>query len=68
MKKQLAFKLVPKIKDNMIGIFMVVPSWGQSRQVILIETPSDYQLNDDMELAEEICKAYRKRINKSINN
>ena len=43
-----------------------MPSTGQSRQVATIETPSDYQTNDDVLLAEEICKAYRKRINKSI--
>lgn len=67
MKKQYGFKMVPKIKDNVIGIFLVAPSLGQSRQVILMETPNDYQLNDDMELAEEICRAYRKRLNKSIN-
>ncbi len=67
MKKQYGFKLVPKIKGNMIGLFVYVPSTEQSRQVALVETPNDYQLNDDMELAEEICKAYRKRMNKSIN-
>lgn len=67
MRKQYGFKIVPKIKDNVIGIFLVVPTLGQSRQIVLLETPNDYQLNDDMELAEEICKAYRKRLNKSIN-
>lgn len=43
-----------------------MPSTGQSRQVITAETPNDYQANDDMALAEEICRAYRKRMNKSI--
>ncbi len=60
-------RVVPKIDGNIIGIFMHMPSTGETRQVAMIETPIDYQLNDNMELAEEVCKAYRKRINKSIN-
>lgn len=60
------FRIVPKINGNRIGIFLYMPSTGQSRQVIMAETPNDYQANDDMALAEEICRAYRKRMNKSI--
>lgn len=59
-------RVIPKIRGNVIGIFLHMPSTGQSRQVITVETPNDYQTNDDVILAEEICKAYRKRINKSI--
>lgn len=61
-----SIRVIPKIRGNLIGIFLYMPSTGQSRQVATIETPSDYQTNDDVLLAEEICKAYRKRINKSI--
>lgn len=60
-------RVIPKVRGNLIGIFIYMPSTGQSRQVATVETPSDYQTNDDVVLAEEICKAYRKRINKSIN-
>lgn len=62
-----AIRIVPKIKGNIIGIFAYVPATGQIRQVAAIETPNDCQMNDDMALAEEICKAYRKRIHKSVN-
>ena len=60
------FKLVPKINGNMIAVFLVLPSTGESRQVALAECPNDSQMNDNVMLAEEICKAYRKRLNKSI--
>ena len=60
------FKLVPKINGNMIAVFLVLPSTGESRQVALVECPNDSQMNDNVMLAEEICKAYRKRLNKSI--
>ncbi len=60
------FKLVPKINGNIIAVFLVLPSTGESRQVALVECPNDSQMNDNMELADTICKAYRKRLNKSI--
>lgn len=60
------FKLVPKINGNMIAVFLVLPSTGESRQVALVECPNDSQMNDNMELADTICKAYRKRLNKSV--
>lgn len=61
-----SFRLVPKIEGNKIGIFLVVPSMGQSRQVAYLEVLDDCQLNDNMELANEVCTAYRKRLRKSI--
>lgn len=61
-----SFRLVPKIEGNKIGIFLAVPSTGQSRQVAYLEVPDDCQLNDNVELADAVCKAYRKRLNKSI--
>ena len=39
-----SFRLVPKIEGNKIGIFLVVPSMGQSRQVAYLEVPDDCQL------------------------
>ena len=38
-----SFRLVPKIEGNKIGIFLVVPSMGQSRQVAYLEVPDDCQ-------------------------
>lgn len=61
-----SFRLVPKIEGNKIGIFLVAPSMRQSRQVAYLEVPDDCQLNDNMELANEVCTAYRKRLRKSI--
>lgn len=60
-------RVIPKIKGNLIGIFLYMPATGQTRQVVTVETPNDYQPNDDVALAEEICKAYRKRLNRSVN-
>ena len=33
-----------------------------SRQVALVECPNDNQLNDNVELADELCRTYRKRL------
>lgn len=60
------FRVVPKINGNLIGLFIVMPSTGQCRQVALIECPTDDQMNDNVELAETVCNAYRKRIRKSV--
>ena len=59
-------RIVPKISNNLIGIFICIPSTGERRQVALVECPNDNQLNDNIELADTICKAYRKRLNKSV--
>lgn len=59
-------RVVPKISNNLIAVYICIPSTGESRQVALVECPNDNQLNDNVELADEICRAYRKRINKSI--
>ena len=59
-------RVIPKINGNMIGVFVHIPATGESRQVALVECPNDNQLNDNVELADEICRAYRKRITKSI--
>ncbi len=60
------FRIVPKISNNLIGLFVVSPSTGENRQVALIECPADRQMNDNVELAEEISRAYRKRLRKSV--
>ncbi len=59
-------RVVPKISNNLIAVYICIPSTGESRQVALVECPNDNQLNDNVELADEICRTYRKRINKSI--
>ena len=59
-------RVVPKISNNLIAVYICIPSTGESRQVALVECPNDNQLNDNVELAGEICRTYRKRINKSI--
>lgn len=61
-----SFRIVPKIDGNLIAVYIYRPSTGESRQVALIECPTDNQMNDSMELANEFCKAYRKRLNRSI--
>lgn len=60
-------RVIPKIKGNFIGIFVYMPSTGQTKQVATVETPNDFQASDDAVLAEEICKAYRKRLNRSVS-
>ena len=59
-------RVVPKISNNLIAVYICIPSTGESRQVALVECPNDNQLNDNVDLADEICRTYRKRINKSI--
>ena len=59
-------RVVPKISNNLIAVYICIPSTGESRQVALVECPNDNQLNDNVELADELCRTYRKRLNKSI--
>ena len=59
-------RVVPKISNNLIAVYICIPSTGESRQVALVECPNDNQLNDNVELADEICRTYRKRINKRV--
>ena len=59
-------RVVPKISNNLIAVYICIPSTGESRQVALVECPNDNQLNHNVELADELCKTYRKRLNKSI--
>lgn len=59
-------RVVPKISNNLIAVYICIPSTGESRQVALVECPNDSQLGDNVELADVLCTAYRKRLNKSI--
>ena len=61
-----SFRVVPKIDNNRIAIFVVLASTGHTRQVAYLEVPNDCQMNDNVELANEICQAYRKRMRKSL--
>ena len=39
-------RVVPKISNNLIAVYICIPSTGESRQVALVECPNDNQLND----------------------
>ena len=53
-------RVVPKISNNLIAVYICIPSTGESRQVALVECPNDNQLNDNVELADELCKEQSK--------
>ena len=55
-------RVVPKISNNLIAVYICIPSTGESRQVALVECPNDNQLNDNVELADELCKVYLKSV------
>ena len=60
------FRLVPKMIDaGSFGIWIVLSN-GESKQIGYFLVPSDAQFNDNLYLADEICKAMRTRIRKSI--
>ncbi len=59
-------RVVPKISGNMIGIYVYMPASGQTRQVALIECPADDQMGDNVELAEAVKGAYKRRLRKSL--
>ena len=52
------FRIVHKISNNLIAIYVCVPATGESRQVALVECPNDSQLGDNVELADVLCTAY----------
>ena len=51
------FRIVHKISNNLIAIYVCVPATGESRQVALVECPNDSQLGDNVELADVLCTA-----------
>ena len=59
-------KLVPKmLTPATLGIWAVLPD-GDNRQIAQIDLPNDMQMNDNLECAEAVCAALRKRIRKSV--
>ncbi len=60
------YRVVPKINGNIIGIYVYMPASGQTRQVALIECPADDQMGDNVELAEAVKNAYKRRLRKSL--
>ena len=59
-------KLVPKmLSPSTLGIWAVLPN-GDNRQIAQIDMPNDMQMNDNLECANAICDALKKRIRKSI--
>lgn len=60
------FQIVPKmITANVMQIYIVIKN-GETRQIAEIHCPNDGQMNDNLELAESICAAIKKRIRKSV--
>lgn len=60
------FKVVPKLHQNVLCI-LAVCSNGTGKEIGRVIFPNDFQVNDNVACAEEICTAIRKRIRKSIS-
>mgnify|MGYP004552159047 FL=1 len=59
------YNIVPKIYNNVIYIVYVSDS-GEKRVIGQVQCPIDGQLNNDVELAEAVALAVRKRLRKSV--
>ena len=59
------YNIVPKIYNNVIYIVYAAET-GEKRVIGQIQCPIDGQLNHDVELAEAVALAVRKRLRKSI--
>lgn len=59
------FKIVPKMNQNVLCVFLVYPN-GENQEIGRVIFPNDFQMNDNVECAEEICNAIKKRIRKSV--
>ncbi|MCX4267819.1 MAG: hypothetical protein OSJ62_04035 [Lachnospiraceae bacterium] len=60
-----SFRLVPKMEQNLLRIFLVY-SGGKNEEIARVVMPHDNQMNDNVNCAEEICTAIRKRIKRSV--
>ena len=59
-------RVVPKMPCPNIIEFYLVNRANETRKIGILEMPCDNQLNDNLELAEAVCTAMRKRIRKSV--
>ena len=62
---KLSFRIVPRMVRQGDWVFDIVLSNGESKTIGEVLMPNDGQLRDDVEVAEEIATALRKRIRKS---
>lgn len=60
------FRIVPKMTSPNTCDFYVVLANGDSRLIAQVMFPCDGQMNDNVECANTICMALKKRIRKSV--
>ncbi len=60
------FRIVPKMIDAVTLSLWLVLSNGDSLEIGRVRMPSDGQMNDNLECAQTICDAIKKRIRKSV--
>ena len=58
------FQIVPKIHDNIIFIHFVTST--ENECIAQLRCPNDGQMNDNLELAQTVSSAYKRRIRKSV--
>lgn len=60
------FRIVPKMLDANRCEFNIVLNNGDYRAIAWVTFPADGQMNDNMQAAQEISDALKKRIRKSV--
>jgi hypothetical protein len=60
------FRVVPKMVDANKCEFDIVLNNGEFRAIAWVVFPADGQLNDNLDAANEIAAALKKRIRKSV--
>lgn len=60
------FRIVPKMAGNIVEFYLVLQATNETRKIGMIEVPHDNQINDNLELAQEVCRFLSKRIRKSV--
>ncbi len=66
MRNGISFRVVPKMMDAATLSVWLVYSNGDSMELGRIRMPADGQMNDNLECAQTICDAIKKRIRKSV--
>lgn len=60
------FRIVPKMVDANRCEFNIVLNSGEYKAIAWVIFPADGQMNDNMQAAQEISDALKKRIRKSV--
>lgn len=60
------FRIVPKMMDSATLSIWLVHNNGEQLELGRMRMPMDGQMNDNLECAQSICTALRKRIRKSV--